>query len=160
MKMIFCWRWIFYDWLFFVHVDSYLICHESEPKSFYFFLDFIIFPVLYYIYDNMTFAVVYSIYCTFYWVYIKFFLFLIALLVTLCVCMCNSLQVYKRSSEICMQLYEKEIFTDTSFLHIYGLTIEFPNLLLLFIFLQFSPWEFYLLTVFFTIKSTGYQMLI
>ncbi|RWW27415.1 hypothetical protein GW17_00008157 [Ensete ventricosum] len=44
--------------------------------------------------------------------------------------MCNSLQVYKRSSEICMQLYEKEIFTDTSFLHIYGLTIEFPNLLL------------------------------
>ncbi|URE21324.1 HRDC domain [Musa troglodytarum] len=30
--------------------------------------------------------------------------------------------VYKRSSEICMQLYEKEIFTDTSFLHIYGLS--------------------------------------
>ncbi|URE21323.1 HRDC domain [Musa troglodytarum] len=32
------------------------------------------------------------------------------------------LEVYKRSSEICMQLYEKEIFTDTSFLHIYGLS--------------------------------------
>lgn len=32
------------------------------------------------------------------------------------------LEVYKRSSEICMQLYEKEIFTETSFLHIYGLS--------------------------------------
>ncbi|WOK91587.1 protein RRP6-like 2 isoform X1 [Canna indica] len=32
------------------------------------------------------------------------------------------LQVYKRSSEICMQLYEKELFTDTSYLNIYGLS--------------------------------------
>ncbi|KAG1333931.1 protein RRP6-like 2 [Cocos nucifera] len=31
------------------------------------------------------------------------------------------LEVYKRSSEICMQLYEKELLTDTSYLHIYGL---------------------------------------
>ncbi|OMO67884.1 hypothetical protein CCACVL1_20240 [Corchorus capsularis] len=30
-------------------------------------------------------------------------------------------EVYKRSSEVCMQLYEKELLTETSFLHIYGL---------------------------------------
>ncbi|XP_020586128.1 protein RRP6-like 2 [Phalaenopsis equestris] len=32
------------------------------------------------------------------------------------------LEVYKRSSEICIQLYEKEVLTDTSYLHIYGLS--------------------------------------
>lgn len=32
------------------------------------------------------------------------------------------LEVYKRSSEVCMQLYEKEFLTDTSYLHIYGLS--------------------------------------
>ncbi|XP_077247718.1 polynucleotidyl transferase, ribonuclease H fold protein with HRDC domain-containing protein isoform X2 [Tasmannia lanceolata] len=31
------------------------------------------------------------------------------------------LEVYKRSYDICMQLYEKELLTDTSYLHIYGL---------------------------------------
>lgn len=31
------------------------------------------------------------------------------------------LEVYKRSCVICMQLYEKELLTDTSYLHIYGL---------------------------------------
>ncbi|KAK1296505.1 hypothetical protein QJS10_CPB15g02138 [Acorus calamus] len=31
------------------------------------------------------------------------------------------LEVYKRSCEICMQLYEKEILTETSYLYIYGL---------------------------------------
>ncbi|XP_042457875.1 protein RRP6-like 1 [Zingiber officinale] len=31
------------------------------------------------------------------------------------------LEVYKRSGEICMQLYEKELYTETSFLNIYGL---------------------------------------
>lgn len=31
------------------------------------------------------------------------------------------LQVYKRSSDICMQLYEKELLTDSSYLHTYGL---------------------------------------
>ncbi|XP_042447991.1 protein RRP6-like 2 [Zingiber officinale] len=31
------------------------------------------------------------------------------------------LEVYKRSSTICLQLYKKEIFTNTSFLNIYGL---------------------------------------
>lgn len=30
------------------------------------------------------------------------------------------LQVYQRSYDICMQLYEKEILTDSSYLHIYG----------------------------------------
>uniref|UniRef100_A0A0D9Z299 HRDC domain-containing protein n=1 Tax=Oryza glumipatula TaxID=40148 RepID=A0A0D9Z299_9ORYZ len=30
-------------------------------------------------------------------------------------------QVQKRSNEICLQLYEKELLTDTSYLHIYGL---------------------------------------
>lgn len=29
-------------------------------------------------------------------------------------------QVQKRSNEICLQLYEKELLTDTSYLHIYG----------------------------------------
>ncbi|XP_074590061.1 protein RRP6-like 2 isoform X2 [Curcuma longa] len=32
------------------------------------------------------------------------------------------LEVYKRSAEICMQLYEKELYTDASFLNIYGLS--------------------------------------
>lgn len=32
---------------------------------------------------------------------------------------CGS-QVYKRSYDLCMQLYEKELLTDTSFLYIYG----------------------------------------
>ncbi|KAG0489169.1 hypothetical protein HPP92_007980 [Vanilla planifolia] len=32
------------------------------------------------------------------------------------------LEVYKRSAEICLQLYEKELLTDTTFLHIYGLS--------------------------------------
>ncbi|KAI0524872.1 hypothetical protein KFK09_004262 [Dendrobium nobile] len=32
------------------------------------------------------------------------------------------LEVYKRSSEVCMQLYEKEILTDTSYRYIYGLS--------------------------------------
>lgn len=31
------------------------------------------------------------------------------------------MEVYKRSYDICMQLYEKEILTDSSYLHIYGL---------------------------------------
>ncbi|KAF8398053.1 hypothetical protein HHK36_016979 [Tetracentron sinense] len=31
------------------------------------------------------------------------------------------IEVYKRSYDICMQLYEKEILTDSSYLHIYGL---------------------------------------
>eukprot|EP00262_Sarcandra_glabra_P006411 TRINITY_DN18691_c0_g1_i1.p1 TRINITY_DN18691_c0_g1~~TRINITY_DN18691_c0_g1_i1.p1 ORF type:complete len:729 (-),score=148.11 TRINITY_DN18691_c0_g1_i1:140-2080(-) len=31
------------------------------------------------------------------------------------------LEVYKRSYDICMQLYEKELLTDASYLHIYGL---------------------------------------
>lgn len=31
------------------------------------------------------------------------------------------LEVYKRSYDVCMQFYEKELLTDTSFLHIYGL---------------------------------------
>nr|XP_010932653.1 protein RRP6-like 2 isoform X1 [Elaeis guineensis] len=31
------------------------------------------------------------------------------------------LEVYKRSNVICMQLYEKELLTDASYLHIYGL---------------------------------------
>uniref|UniRef100_A0A6V7QYL2 HRDC domain-containing protein n=1 Tax=Ananas comosus var. bracteatus TaxID=296719 RepID=A0A6V7QYL2_ANACO len=31
------------------------------------------------------------------------------------------LEVYKRSNEICLQLYEKELLTDTSYLYIYGL---------------------------------------
>ncbi|KAF8721242.1 hypothetical protein HU200_023167 [Digitaria exilis] len=31
------------------------------------------------------------------------------------------LEVYKRSNEICLQFYEKELLTDTSYLHIYGL---------------------------------------
>ncbi|KAL7137145.1 hypothetical protein ABFS83_10G073100 [Erythranthe nasuta] len=31
------------------------------------------------------------------------------------------IEVYKRSSDICTQLYEKELLTDTSYLHIYGL---------------------------------------
>ncbi|XP_043701040.1 protein RRP6-like 2 [Telopea speciosissima] len=31
------------------------------------------------------------------------------------------LEVYRRSYEICMQLYEKELLTDTSYLYIYGL---------------------------------------
>ncbi|XP_058085800.1 protein RRP6-like 2 isoform X2 [Magnolia sinica] len=31
------------------------------------------------------------------------------------------LEVYKRSYDICMQLYEKELLTSTSYLHIYGL---------------------------------------
>lgn len=31
------------------------------------------------------------------------------------------LEVYKRSNEICMQLYEKDLLTDTSYLYIYGL---------------------------------------
>ncbi|BAF10931.1 protein RRP6-like 2 [Oryza sativa Japonica Group] len=31
------------------------------------------------------------------------------------------LEVQKRSNEICLQLYEKELLTDTSYLHIYGL---------------------------------------
>lgn len=30
------------------------------------------------------------------------------------------LQVYRRSSDICLQLYEKELLTDSSFLRIYG----------------------------------------
>ncbi|KAL4326292.1 hypothetical protein GQ457_11G006270 [Hibiscus cannabinus] len=30
-------------------------------------------------------------------------------------------QVYKRSSDVCMQLYEKELLTENSYLHIYGL---------------------------------------
>lgn len=30
-------------------------------------------------------------------------------------------EVYKRSYDICMQLYEKELLTDSSFLHVYGL---------------------------------------
>ncbi|KAH9618573.1 hypothetical protein KSS87_003885 [Heliosperma pusillum] len=30
------------------------------------------------------------------------------------------LEVYKRSYDLCMQLYEKELLTDTSYLHIYG----------------------------------------
>ncbi|OMO70391.1 hypothetical protein COLO4_28619 [Corchorus olitorius] len=30
-------------------------------------------------------------------------------------------EVYKRSSEVCMQLYEKELLTENSYLHIYGL---------------------------------------
>lgn len=33
-------------------------------------------------------------------------------------------QVYKRSNEICLQLYEKELLTDTSYLYIYGLVIH------------------------------------
>ncbi|KAK4483763.1 hypothetical protein RD792_010966 [Penstemon davidsonii] len=36
-----------------------------------------------------------------------------------CICLLNS--VYKRSCEICTQLYEKELLTDSSYLHIYGL---------------------------------------
>ncbi|XP_042377230.1 protein RRP6-like 2 [Zingiber officinale] len=32
------------------------------------------------------------------------------------------LEVYKRTGEICMQLYEKELYTDTSYLNIYGLS--------------------------------------
>lgn len=32
------------------------------------------------------------------------------------------LEVYKRSSEVCLQFYEKELLTDTSYLHTYGLT--------------------------------------
>ncbi|PKA57851.1 exosome complex exonuclease RRP6 [Apostasia shenzhenica] len=32
------------------------------------------------------------------------------------------LEVYQRSSDICMQLYEKELLTDTSYLRIYGLS--------------------------------------
>ncbi|KAL8128516.1 hypothetical protein V2J09_017671 [Rumex salicifolius] len=31
------------------------------------------------------------------------------------------LQVYQRSYDVCMQLYEKELLTETSYLHIYGL---------------------------------------
>ncbi|KAG2554648.1 hypothetical protein PVAP13_9KG595900 [Panicum virgatum] len=31
------------------------------------------------------------------------------------------LEVHKRSNEICLQFYEKELLTDTSYLHIYGL---------------------------------------
>lgn len=30
------------------------------------------------------------------------------------------MQVYERSYEICWQLYEKELLTDTSYLYIYG----------------------------------------
>ena len=30
------------------------------------------------------------------------------------------MQVYERSYEICRQLYEKELLTDTSYLYIYG----------------------------------------
>ncbi|XP_039063756.1 protein RRP6-like 2 isoform X2 [Hibiscus syriacus] len=32
-------------------------------------------------------------------------------------------EVYKRSFEVCMQLYEKEILTENSYLHIYGLQV-------------------------------------
>ncbi|KAK8962625.1 hypothetical protein KSP40_PGU016614 [Platanthera guangdongensis] len=32
------------------------------------------------------------------------------------------LEVYKRSSDICMQFYEKELLTDISYLHVYGLS--------------------------------------
>lgn len=32
------------------------------------------------------------------------------------------LEVYKRSSDICMQFYEKELLSDTSYLHVYGLS--------------------------------------
>ncbi|XP_022746695.1 protein RRP6-like 2 isoform X2 [Durio zibethinus] len=31
------------------------------------------------------------------------------------------IEVYKRSSDVCMQLYEKELLTENSYLHIYGL---------------------------------------
>ncbi|KAJ6351748.1 hypothetical protein OIU78_007613 [Salix suchowensis] len=31
------------------------------------------------------------------------------------------LEVYKRSYDVCMQLYEKELFTENSYLNIYGL---------------------------------------
>lgn len=34
-------------------------------------------------------------------------------------------QVYKRSYDICTQLYEKELLTDTSYLHIYGYCFNF-----------------------------------
>ena len=32
----------------------------------------------------------------------------------------SSLQVCKRSNEICLQLYEKELLTDSSYLYIHG----------------------------------------
>lgn len=35
------------------------------------------------------------------------------------------LQVYNRSSEICLQMYEKELLTDTSFMNIYGFVLQF-----------------------------------
>ncbi|XP_028098450.1 protein RRP6-like 2 [Camellia sinensis] len=34
---------------------------------------------------------------------------------------CCGLQVYKRSYDLCMRLYEKELLTDSSYLYIYGL---------------------------------------
>lgn len=38
------------------------------------------------------------------------------------------LQVHKRSNEICLQFYEKELLTDTSYLHIYGFECCFLGL--------------------------------
>ncbi|XP_043725821.1 protein RRP6-like 2 [Telopea speciosissima] len=37
------------------------------------------------------------------------------------------LEVYNRSFDICMQLYEKELLTDTSYLYIYGLGRDYVN---------------------------------
>ncbi|OEL38949.1 Protein RRP6-like 2 [Dichanthelium oligosanthes] len=42
------------------------------------------------------------------------------------------LEVHKRSNEICLQFYEKELLTDTSYLHIYGFECCFPRFLHLF----------------------------
>lgn len=42
-------------------------------------------------------------------------------------------QVYQRSYDICMQLYEKELLTEDSYLYIYGYSVFFsPSLMNLF----------------------------
>ncbi|XP_074566387.1 protein RRP6-like 2 [Curcuma longa] len=64
------------------------------------------------------------------------------------------LEVYKRSSTICMQLYKKEIFTDTSFLSIYGLRDADLNAMQLAVASGLYQWRDYIARV--EDESTGY----
>lgn len=48
-------------------------------------------------------------------------------------------QVYNRSSEICLQMYEKELLTDTSFLNIYGFVLNFFSISLFSFWLGYAP---------------------
>ncbi|KAF3326698.1 exosome component 10-like protein [Carex littledalei] len=64
------------------------------------------------------------------------------------------LEVYNRSSEICLQMYEKELLTDTSFMNIYGLWIYISHCGHLLVMQGLCHWRDYVARA--DDESTGY----